>query len=120
MDVGLPGDKWPVLTCEATKIGLYIWHDRLQEFPGMRCIAFSNPPGIAYDEVYAAYYLASGYEIDPTALSGEFGQSLYVDFPVVTNDSMEEWLEKTNPEPDDYIVDQRMTPEEILEKWFLE
>jgi len=120
MDAGRPGDQWPVLTCEATKIGLYIWYDRLQEFPGMRCIAFSNPPGIAYDAVYAAYYIASGYEINPAVLSGEFGQSLYVDFPVVTQDTLEEWLEKTNPEPDTYIVDQRMTPEEILERWFLD
>ncbi|MHB8135106.1 MAG: substrate-binding domain-containing protein [Anaerolineaceae bacterium] len=120
MDIGLSGDKWPVLMCDATKLGLYIWYDRLQEFPGMRCIAFSNPPGIAYDAVYAAYYLASGYEIDPAVLSGEFGQSLYVDFPVVTQDTLEEWLEISNPEPDTYIVDQRMTHEEILERWFLE
>ena len=120
MDIGLPGDKWPILMCEASKMGLYIWYDRLKDFPGMRCVAFSNPPGIAYDAVYAAYYLASGYEVDPAALGGEYGQSLYVEFPVVTNDTLEEWLEKTNPEPNDYIVDQRMSPEEILERWFLE
>jgi len=119
MDIGLPGEEWPVLMCEASKTGLHIWYDRLKDYPGMRCLAFGNPPGIAYDAVYAAYYLASGYEINPEALGGLYGHSIYVDFPVVTNETLEDWLEKVKPEDPEYLLDERISPEVILENWFL-
>ena len=86
----------------------------------MRCIAVSNPPGIAYDAVYAAYYLVTGAQLNEAALSGEYGHSLYVDSPVVTNDTLQNWIEKINYEDPKYIVDELMSPEEIKEKWFLQ
>lgn len=120
VDSGISPDKLPLMTCEATKEGLFIWKDRLKDFPGMRCIAVSNPPGIAYDAVYAAYYLVTGAQLNEAALSGEYGHSLYVDSPVVTNDTLQNWIEKINYEDPKYIVDELMSPEEIKEKWFLQ
>ena len=55
-DTGIPSEEWPLLMCEASKEGLYVWKDLLKNNPGMRCMAASNPPGIAYDATYAAYY----------------------------------------------------------------
>lgn len=120
VDSGISSDKFPLLTCEATKEGLFIWKDRLKDFPGMRCIAVSNPPGIAYDAAYAAYYLVTGAQLNEAALGGEYGHSLYVDSPVITNDTLQSWIEKINYEDSKYIVDQLMSPEEIKEKWFLQ
>lgn len=85
----------------------------------MQCISVSNPPGIAYDAAYAAYYLITGAQIDESALGGPYGNSLYVDIPVVTNDNLQEWLDKINFEDSQYVVDELMKPEEILQKWFI-
>jgi ABC-type sugar transport system substrate-binding protein len=119
-DTGIPSEDWPLLMCEPTKEGLYIWIDRLKDHPGMRCIAVSNPPGIAYDAVYAAYYQATGVQIDKSALSGQYGNSLYADMPIVTNDNLKESLVTIQNEDNKYIVDELMDPQKIKEKWFLE
>jgi ABC-type sugar transport system substrate-binding protein len=119
-DTGLPSEKWPLLMCDATKEGLFIWKDLLKANPGMKCMALGNPPGIAYDAVYAAYYLETGSKIDESVLSGPFGHSLYVHFPEITNDNLPEWLDRINYEDAKYVVDELMKPEEIKEKWFLE
>lgn len=117
---GIPSEDWPLMMCEPTKLGLYIWKDRLVEFPDMKCIAVSNPPGIAYDAVYAAYYLVMGYQIDESVLGGEYGHSLYVNIPVVTQENLQESIDKINDQDDEFIVDELMIPGEILENWFLE
>lgn len=118
-DNGIPYDQWPAMVCEANLDGLLLWERAQQAYPDFDCFAVANPPGIAYDAVYAAYYLVSGYEIDESALAGPYGQSLYVDFPEVTRDNFQDWLELMK-KMEWYEVDQFMTPEEIKEKWFLE
>ncbi len=117
---GIPSEDWPLMMCDPTKKGLNIWKDRLVEFPDMKCIAVSNPPGIAYDAVYTAYYIVMGYQIDESVLGGEYGHSLYVNIPVVTQENLQESIDKINDQDDEFIVDELMTPEEILKKWFLE
>jgi len=116
---GIPYDQWPVMVCEANLDGLLLWERAKQEYPDFDCFAVANPPGIAYDAVYAAYYLVSGYEIDESVLSGPYGQSLYVDFPEITNDNYKQVLEDIQ-KMNWYEVDQFMTPDEIKDKWFLE
>ncbi len=115
----VPPNEWPSVLCEASKKGLQVWETVLKDQPGFDCIALSNPPGIAYEAAYTAYYLARGMEINPDALSGEFGKTLYVDFPIITSENLSEWVQKIANENDDYQIDQFMTPEEILETWFL-
>lgn len=118
-DNGIPYDQWPLMVCEANQDGLLLWERAQQAYPDFDCFAVANPPGIAYDAVYAAYYLVSGYEIDESVLAGPYGQSLYVDFPEVTNDNLQDWLQVMD-KMGWSEVDQFMTPEEIKEKWFLE
>ena len=115
----IPYEKWPVIMCEPTRDGLFEWQKVQDAYSGFDCIAPANPAGIAYDAVYAAYYLASGARINEAALAGPYGKSLYVDIPVVTRDTLQEWLEIMK-KADLYSVDQFMTPEEILTKWFVE
>ncbi len=117
-DTGLPGNQWPSLRCDAVKDGLYIWLDRLEDFPGMRCMAVANTPGMAYDAVYAAFYLASGSQMDRAALEGPYRNALYVETAVITSDNLLEWMGRINNDLPDYIPDQTMLPEEIKEKWF--
>jgi hypothetical protein len=110
--------KYPKLKCGDYKDGFYIWKDRLVEHPEFECVSVSNPPGIAYDAVYAAHYLVSGETIDESALGGEFGNVFLVDFPIITNDNVAEELEKIQYEKSDHVVDRLMTADEIKDKWF--
>jgi len=116
---GISAEEWPLVNCEATGEGLETWAEIKKSHPNFDCIALANPPGIAYDAVYVAYYLASGAQIDESALGGQYGRSLYVNIPVITGDNLQEWLDKTRSE-NSAVVDELMTPEEIREKWFLE
>jgi ABC-type sugar transport system substrate-binding protein len=111
-------NKYPMLKCGAFKDGFYIWKDRLVDYPDFECISISNPPGIAYDAVYTAFFMINGETIDGSSLGGEFGNAFLVDFPVITNDNILEELEKIQFEKGDHVVDMLMTPDEIKEKWF--
>ncbi|MBA3075070.1 MAG: substrate-binding domain-containing protein [Anaerolineae bacterium] len=111
-------NQYPMITCEPSKDGFFIWKDRAIEHPGFTCVAVSNPPGIAYNAVYAAHYLVSGEKIDESVLSGEFGNAFYVDFPVITDSNLIKELKNIEYENGNYVVDQLMTPDEITEKWF--
>ncbi len=110
--------KYPKLKCGDFKNGFYIWKDRLVDYPKFDCVSVSNPPGIAYDAAYAAYYLVNGNQVDSSALGGEFGNAFIVDFPVITNENLLTELEKIQYEKSDHVVDQLMNPDEIMEKWF--
>ena len=64
----------------------------------------------------------SGYEIDPSVLGGEYGKMLPVSIPVVTSENLEEWWATVESEDIGYevLLDECMTPETIMEQWFLE
>ncbi len=117
---GIPKEKWPVVICDATREGLETWMRIRNAYPNFDCIALANPPGIAYDAVYAAYYLVSGAQIDASALGGQYGNTLYVDIPVITSENLQGWLDKITHEDAKYEVDELMEPEKIEETWFLE
>ena len=54
---GIALENWPLFVCPASKEGLDMWRHKMEKDPNFDCIAVINPPGIAYDAVYAAYYL---------------------------------------------------------------
>jgi len=111
-------NKYPMLTCDPSKDGFYIWKDRLKDYPEFKCVAVSNPPGIAYDAVFAAYLLANGEKINEAALSGEYDNAFLVDFSVITNENLSKELAIIEYEDGRYVVDQLLTPDEIKGKWF--
>jgi len=117
LESNLPPAQWPLINCEATLDGLETWQTLRQTHPGFQCIAVANPPGIAYDAAYAAYTVLNGASILPEALDGEYGRSLIVEFPVITNDTLQEWLDRARAE-NTWEVDQVMAPETIREVWF--
>jgi ABC-type sugar transport system substrate-binding protein len=75
---GIPQEEWPLVNCEATGDGLVTWMEMKKAHPNFDCIAVGNPPGIAYNAVYAAYYLVSGAQIDESVLGGQYGSQPYV------------------------------------------
>jgi TolB protein len=114
---GLPVDKWPLINCDANQAGLQFWADMEKKNPNFDCVAPVNPPGIAYDAAYAAFYLASGEKIDPSALGGPNKNSLYVPLPVIDRENLQKWSGIVGKK-DGFYADELMKPETIKEKWF--
>jgi ABC-type sugar transport system substrate-binding protein len=114
----LPAEKWPLINCDANQAGLEFWAETQKKAPKFDCVAPVNPPGIAYDAAYAAYYLASGDQIDPAALSGPNKNCLYVPLPVIDSASRAKWLSTMGK--NSFYANELMKPDDIKEKWFLE
>jgi ABC-type sugar transport system substrate-binding protein len=113
----------PAILCASKKDILQSWKERIAEDPSFRCLATVKPGGTGYEGVYAAYYLLSGLKIDPAALGGLEGNTFIYDFPVITNDNLDQWLAKIDSLQIgewDTLEMPPMTSDEIKEKWFLE
>lgn len=121
-DLQLEPEDFPLVVCDASKEGLDFWKNNKERNPNFDCIAVVNPPGIAYDAVYAAFYLLNGCQIDTAVLGGMFEKTLPVAIPVVTDENMQEWWATVEGEDIEWNtkLDQRMTPLEIREAWFLD
>jgi ABC-type sugar transport system substrate-binding protein len=115
---GLPVDQWPTAVCEASKAGLTLWADVLADTPDFDCIALINPPGIAYDAVYAAYFLLEGHPIKSKWLGGAYGNLLEIEITGVLTEDIQGWLEPLEGKEAETLLDVRMDPKDILERWF--
>jgi ABC-type sugar transport system substrate-binding protein len=115
---GLPLERWPLINCAANQARLDFWAQMEKKNPNFDCVAPVNPPGIAYDAAYAAFYLASGEQIDPSALGGPNKNSLFVPMPVIDKGTRQKWAGTMGK--DAFYADELMKPEAIKEKWFLE
>lgn len=121
-DLQLSPEDYPLVVCDASKEGLDFWIQSKDRDPNFDCIAVVNPPGIAYDAVYAAFYLLNGCQVDMAVLGGMFEKTLPVAIPVVTDESLQEWWATVEGEDFEWNtkLDQRMTPQEIRDAWFLD
>ncbi|MGV8027004.1 MAG: substrate-binding domain-containing protein [Anaerolineaceae bacterium] len=121
-DSSISPDEWPLFICDASKEGLDTWVLHANKNPDFDCITVINPPGIAYDAVYAAFFLLNGSQINESVLGGENGKMLPVNIPVVTKENLQEWWATVEGEDVDWnvLLDQLMTPQEIKEAWFLD
>ena len=113
----LPVDKWPLINCDANMAGLEFWAEMEKKNPDFDCVAPVNPPGIAYDAAYAAFYLLGGNQINSAALGGPNKNSLYVPLPVIDRETRQKWY--GSMKKDAFYADELMKPEEIKEKWFI-
>ena len=121
-DSSLALQDWPLMLCPADKSGLSAWQDFLKEDPDYTCLALPNPPSIAYEAAYAAYYLLSGYEINPSALSPLNKHLLLIEPKLISNESLSEWWEQLSDQDvnDSTLLDFSLTGDEIRETWFVE
>ena len=113
----------PLIECPAREDMLIAWKNELDSGSDFQCFAFIRPGGTAYEGVYAAYYLLSGYEFNPENLTGESHNTLRYSIPEITNETLPEWLGKL----DGFIVGSdsqlklpAMEPNQILETWFMQ
>jgi len=117
------GEHSPAILCSARQDILESWKNMVIEKPAFNCFAVIKPGGNAYEAVYVAYYRLTGMELDPAALGGEYGNTLIYDYPRITNENLDEWLGKLGElRMNEWggLEIPPMTPEEILDKWFLD
>jgi TolB protein len=122
-ETGAADEYFPAIPCLAREEELQAWKNRMTAYPNFQCISTFKPGGNAYEAVYVAYYRLNGYELDPAALGGEFGNTLLYDDATITNDNLDEWLGKLGElRKNDWggLEIPPMTPDQILEKWFLD
>ena len=120
-ELDVSGEHYPAIMCQSNEDEMRNWKNRAEAHPAFQCIATFKPGGNAYEAVYVAYYRLNGYEFNPSALGGEFGNTLLYDDATITNDNLDEWLGKIGElRMNEWggLEIPPMTPDEILEKWF--
>ncbi len=112
----------PLVECPAREDMLTAWKNELDAGSALQCISFIRPGGTAYEGIYAAYYYLSGNQFKPDMLGGEGNNTLHYDIPVITNETLPEWMNKLDSfrvGDNEMLFLQPKTPEEILETWFV-
>jgi ribose transport system substrate-binding protein len=106
-------EEWPIMVGEARAGYLQLWDQILETRPDFTSIGVVNPPGVAADGLRVAVELLQGAEINPDALAGPFGNSLYVPIPeAVTAENFEEVFAEYGDEASSYTLDSFITQEE--------
>ena len=120
---GIMEGQPPYINCELKDDFIGLWQEAMDTNPLFKCVATVNPGGTAYEGIYFAYYLLSGHQVNPEALTGPYGNTLYYDYPVVTNETLEAFLGSLDEfRMGDWGIYELapMTPEKILDNWFIE
>ena len=113
----------PLIVSPEREDFLQAWKQRIEWDSAFSCISTIAPGGAAYEGIYVAYYVLNGAEIDPQMLIGAYGNTLRYDFPVITNENLEEWLGKLDTLQVgewDFLKIPPMSPEEIRARWFVD
>lgn len=112
----------PFMECPARKDMLTAWKNEMDAGSALQCVSFIRPGGTAYEGIYAAFYYLSGYAFNPDMLSGEGSNTLKYEIPMITNETLPEWLNKLDGfrvGDNEMLFLQPMSPEEILDTWFV-
>ena len=105
--------EWPVMVGEARAGYLQLWADIMAERPDFTSIAVVNPPGIADAGIRVAMEILQGNAPAAEALSGPFGNSLYVPIaPQIDASNFDAELAKVADAPSSYTLDSFITQEQ--------
>lgn len=106
-------DEWPVMVGEARAGYLQLWHQIAEDRPDFTSFGVVNPPGVGAAGLRVAVELLKGAEINPDALTGPDGNSLYVPIPpAIDASNFEEEYEAVADLPASYTVDYLITQEQ--------
>ncbi len=111
----------PLFLCEPTRDNLNAWKKWLDNDPNFRCFATVPVGGTDYEGVYAALYYLAGYEINPEALGGRWGNTFLYDYPIITSENLAEWMGKLDSLDEGEFGSYKlpaMSAEEIFTNWF--
>ena len=106
--------EWPLMVGEARAGYLQLWADILETNPDFTSIGVVNPPGVASDGMRVAVELLGGATINPDALEGPFGNSLYVPIPEpVTAENFADVIAEYGDAAESYTLDSFLTADQI-------
>ena len=121
MRKNIPVNPMPMLIIEPKKDMLQAWSGLAGEPRGFKGYMTISPGGTGYEGVYAAYFILAGKQIRSDALGGLYGNTLVYDYPIITNENLNEWQEKSSTLQVglwDMMEIPPMSPSEIYQKWF--
>ena len=111
----------PLFLCDARLDSMNPWKKWLEADPTFKCFATVQPGSTDYEGVYAALFYLSGSSFNSQALGGKWGNTLIYDYPIITSDNLDEWMDKLDSQEigkHDFYSLPAMTPEEIYTRWF--
>lgn len=117
---GMETDHLPTIPCEAKQEIWEAWKGGIDNGSPLKCVSVVSPGGLGYEGIYVAYYLASGLQINPDKMGGFYGNTLQYDFPMVTNDNLNDWMNKSadfDLRGSTYKLPAK-SPDEIKAAWF--
>lgn len=112
----------PLFECPSRQDILEAWQSKLETGSEIQCISYVRPGGTAYEGIYVAYYFLSGYTLNPETLSGDGHNTLQYQVPEISNETLAEWLNKLDTfrvGDNELLFLYPMSPEEILNTWFI-
>lgn len=121
MRKNIPINPMPMLIIEPRKDMLQPWSELAGSPRGFKGFMSISPGGTGYEGVYTAYFILAGKQIRSDALGGLYGNTLMYDYPIITNENLGEWQEKSSTMLTglwDMMEIPPMSPSEIYQKWF--
>jgi ribose transport system substrate-binding protein len=109
-------EEFPVVSGEARASYLKLWSELREANPEFTSIGVVNPPGIGASGLRVAVEILKGGEVNPDALAGESGNTLYVPIPYVVDDTnFDVAFEAYGAEADSYTLDGMLTQEQAAQ-----
>ncbi|HMQ30342.1 MAG TPA: ABC transporter substrate-binding protein [Chloroflexaceae bacterium] len=97
---------YPVVAGEARAGYMQLWDEVKEAHPEFQSFGVVNPPGVAASGLRVAVNLLQGRELRDGALTGPYGNSLYVPIPgTVSEENFEAELAKIEGQPASYVLD---------------
>jgi len=117
-----PSTHRPVTECMARTDLLISWKNELDAGSNIKCIAQIRPGGTGYEGIYVAFFYLNGSQFKDDAFFEGSSNTLKYDIPVLTNESLPEWigpkLEALRVGDGGMLQLPPMTPAEIKSTWF--
>lgn len=114
--------SYPLIECPTRKDFLESWKQIIDSGSTFRCIAHIRPGGLGYDGIYAVSFYLQGLAINPDALVGEAGNTFKYETPVITNETLNDWLggKLDKLQDGEKLTLPPLDPKEIWANWFIE
>ncbi len=111
--------KWPQGVGEGRCQYLKLWQEAKELNPDFDSIAVANHPGVSPTGLRIAVNMLQGKKLNESKLGGANGLSFVLPVAaVITSENLDEGLAMCDGKPDAYLLDDILTDEEVVTKYF--
>ncbi len=111
--------NWPQGVGEGRCQYLRLWEEALTMNPDFDSIAVANHPGVSPTGLRIAVNMLQGKQVNESKLGGSNGLSFVLPVAaVITSENLDEGLAMCEGKPDQYLLDDILTDEEVVAEYF--